>query len=74
MAEPRDVELRLNIDRTLAVRLDALVQAKKLNSRADLLLPLIQAMVTQEIHEAMVLLRIAGINPSDPLPGGPDGR
>lgn len=66
MAESRDIEIRFNATRTLATRLDALVQAKGLGGRADLLLPLIESMVEREIHEAIVLLRCAGINPADP--------
>lgn len=69
MAEPRDVEIRFNITKTLAVRIDALVQAESLQGRAELLTPVIEALVEKRIHEAIVLLRCAGINPSDPEAG-----
>lgn len=66
MAEPRDTEIRFNVTRTLAQHVDALVQAKGLQGRAELLTPVIEAMVEKHIHEAIVLLRMAGINPADP--------
>lgn len=66
MAETRDTEIRFNVTRTLALRIDALVQAERLQGRAELLTPVIEALVEKRIHEAIVLLRMAGINPSDP--------
>lgn len=68
MAEPRDTEIRFNATRTLASRVDALVQSKNPQGRGELLIPLIEEMVAREVHAAIILLRIAGINPSDPLP------
>ena len=65
MAEPRDTEIRFSVTRTLALRIDALVQAEGLQGRSDLLTPVIEALVEKRIHEAIVLLRMAGINPSD---------
>lgn len=68
MAETRDTEIRFNVTRTLALRIDALVQAERLQGRAELLMPVIEALVEKKIHEAIVLLRMAGINPADPEP------
>jgi metal-responsive CopG/Arc/MetJ family transcriptional regulator len=65
VAEPRDIEIRFSVTRTMAQRIDALVQAKGLQGRSDLLTPVIQTLLEKEIHEAIVLLRCAGINPTD---------
>lgn len=69
MAEPRDIEIRFSVTKTLAQRIDALVLAESLQGRAELLTPLIEGLVERKIHEAIVLLRMAGINPSDPEVG-----
>lgn len=69
MAEPRDTEIRFSVTRTLAQRIDALVQAESLQGRAELLTPIIEALVEKKIHEAIVLLRMANINPLDPEAG-----
>ena len=79
MAEPKDADLRFNVTLTLMRRIDALVQAKGFAGRGDLLTPLIEAFVTKEIHEATLLLRMAGINPlaTEPVgtqPGNPRSR
>jgi len=66
MAEPRDSEIRFNVSRRLAQLIDALVQSKGLQGRAELLTPIIEALVDKELHEATILLRMAGINPADP--------
>lgn len=69
MAEPRDIEIRFSVTKTLAQRIDALVQAESLQGRAELLTPIIESLVEKKIHEAIVLLRMAGINPADPEAG-----
>lgn len=66
MAEPRDTEIRFSVTKTLSMRIDALVQAEALQGRAELLTPIIEALVDRKIHEAIILLRMAGINPADP--------
>lgn len=66
MAETRDSEIRFNVSRRLAQLIDALVQSKGLQGRAELLTPIIEALVDKELHEATILLRMAGINPADP--------
>lgn len=68
-AEPRDVEIRFLATRTLAQRIDALIQVDGLAGRAELLAPCIEAMVEKRIHAATLLLRMAGINPLAPEPG-----
>lgn len=66
MADPRDAELRFNVSTETMTLIDALMQAKSCGSRADLLIPVIEAFIQKEIHEATVLLRIARINPLVP--------
>ena len=75
MAEPRDTEIRFMVTRQLAQRIDALVQSDCHQGRAELLTPLIEAMVEKRVHAAIVLLRMAGINPADAQTGnGGDGE
>ena len=74
MAEPRDAEIRFNVTRRLASLVDALVQSKGSQGRAELLEPIVRALVEKELHEATILLRMAGINPADPESGREKAR
>jgi hypothetical protein len=65
-------ELRVDIPDQLASLLDAVLMAKfgKNGKRADIVVPVLAAMVDKEVHEATVLLRCARINPLAAEPTG----
>jgi hypothetical protein len=57
------VELRIDISRELAARIDALMMVDGLRSRADYVVPVLLRETDSAFHRATVLLRCAGINP-----------
>lgn len=63
-------ELRVDIPNELASRIDALMLANKLKSRADYVVPVLTHAVESEFHKATVLLRCARINPLASEPSG----
>lgn len=63
MGKADEVEMRFFVSHELAGHIDAVLQANQLQSRAEFLVPVIQAAVEKEIHRATVLLRCARINP-----------
>lgn len=65
MPEPRDIELRGLIPRSLMERIDALAQVDGNGSRIDWVIQVLQAEADRQIHRATVLLRMVGRNPSD---------
>lgn len=65
MPEPRDIELRGLIPRSLMERIDALAQVDGNGSRIDWVIQVLQAEADRQIHRATVLLRMVSRNPSD---------
>ena len=65
MPEPRDIELRGLIPRSLMAQIDALSQVDGTGSRIDWVIQVLQAEADRQIHRATVLLRMVGRNPSD---------
>lgn len=64
--EPSDtVEMRFDVTRELANRIDAMIMVDNLKSRQEYLVTLIEKAIDAELHRAIVLLRCAGINPFD---------
>ena len=64
MATPEGfIELRIDIPKRLAVRIDALMMVNNLKSRYDYVVPELTKVTDEAIHKATVLLRCAGINP-----------
>ena len=72
MSDLRDVELRGNVPKRLAQLIDALQQARGLPSRMDVVIPVLEAYVNGELHSAMLLCRMAGVNPADSASSGDD--
>ena len=68
------VELRIDISRELAARIDALMMVDKLKSRADYVVPVLTESTEAAFHRATVLLRCAGINPLLSTDGGKAGE
>lgn len=64
MAEPRDVELRGSVTRTFLQRLDAVAQTDGVG-RVEWLMRLAEQEIERRIHNASVLLRMVGSNPTD---------
>lgn len=64
------VELRIDITRDLANKIDALMMVDKLKSRADYVVPVLTESTNAAIHRAIVLLRCANINPLLSTAGG----
>lgn len=60
---PDKAELRCMIPADLMQRLDAVAQSKGCESRADWLVPVLEAEVRRELHAAIGLLRMVRINP-----------
>jgi len=69
-SNPDTVELRIDISRELANRIDALMMVDKLKSRADYVVPVLIESTDAAIHRVTVLLRCAGINPLDSSDNG----
>ena len=65
MAEPKDIELRGLIPRSLMAQIDALAQVDGTGSRIDWVIGVLQAEADRQVHRATVLLRMVGRNPSD---------
>ena len=65
MANTDTVELRIDISKDLATRIDAIMMIKKLKSRADYVVPLLTVSTDLAVHEATLLLRCVGVNPLD---------
>jgi hypothetical protein len=65
LARSTQIELRVDIPEELAQRIDALMLVGKLKSRADYVVPILTAAVDAEFHKAILLLRMARINPLD---------
>ena len=65
MPEPRDIELRGLIPRSLMERIDALAQVDGTGSRIDWVIQVLQAEADRQVHRATVLLRMVGRNPLD---------
>ena len=63
MSVSKEIDLRFDVTKQLAQRIDALVQASGLKNRGDLLTPVIEAFVNKEIHKSILLLRMCEINP-----------
>lgn len=63
MAEPRDIELRGLVPRSLMVKIDALSQVDGTGSRIDWVIQTLEAEADRQIHRASVLLRMVGSNP-----------
>lgn len=70
----KETELRVDIPEELAQRIDALMMVGKLKSRADYVVPILTAAVDAEFHKAILLLRMARINPLDSTSGGQAGE
>lgn len=68
------VELRVDITKELAERIDALLMVGRLKARADYVVPVLSAAVEEEFHRATVLLRCAGINPLLSTASGREGN
>ena len=65
MASPDKVELRIDVPAELMQRLDAVMQAKGMTARHQLVVPLLEEAIAKELHAATVLLRMCRINPLD---------
>ena len=72
-SQPDTVELRIDISRELAHRIDALMMVDKLKSRADYVVPVLLEATDAAFHRATVLLRCAGINPLQSTDSGKAG-
>ncbi len=70
----KETELRVDIPEELAQRIDALMMVGKLKSRADYVVPILTAAVDAELHKAILLLRMARINPLDSTSVGQAGE
>jgi len=70
LARSTQIELRVDIPEELAQRIDALMLVGKLKSRADYVVPILTAAVDAEFHKAILLLRMARINPLESTDGG----
>jgi len=73
-ARSKETELRVDIPEELAQRIDALMPVGKLKSRADYVVPILTAAVDAEFHKAILLLRMARINPLDSTSAGQTGE
>lgn len=58
-------ELRIDVPADLIQRLDAVMQARGLKSRAEYVTPLLEQAIAKEVHAATLLLRMCRINPLD---------
>lgn len=63
MSVSKEIDLRFDVTKQLAQRIDALVQASGLKNRGELLTPVIEEFVKKEIHKSILLLRMCEINP-----------
>lgn len=64
MSTPSDkAELRCLIPAELMQRLDAVMRSKGCDSRADWLIPVLEAEIAKEVHAATLLLRMCRVNP-----------
>ncbi len=70
----KETELRVDIPEELAQRIDALMMVGKLKSRADYVVPILTQAVDAEFHKAILLLRMARINPLDSTSVGQAGE
>lgn len=68
--EERDAELRGMVPTTLLQLIDAVMQAKGLENRMDVVIPVMERYVREELHAASLLCRMAGINPLQSEPAG----
>lgn len=68
------IELCVDIPEELAQRIDALMLVGKLKSRADYVIPVLSAAVDAEFHRAILLLRMARINPLESTSVGQAGE
>lgn len=55
-------ELRVMIPLDLMQRLDACMRSKGMESRADWVIPVIDAAIQKEVHAATLLLRMCRVN------------
>lgn len=61
------VELRIELDPDDLAVVDGFVNATG-GSRTDVVRQLIREWASRKIHEAIVICRVAGVNPADPEP------
>lgn len=74
LARTAPIELRVDIPEELAQRIDALMLVHKLKSRADYVVPILTSAVDAEFHKAILLLRMARINPLESTGDGKTGE
>jgi hypothetical protein len=63
MPTPDKAELRCLIPADLMQRVDACMRSRCLESRAEWLVPVLEAAIAKEVHAATLLLRMCGVNP-----------
>jgi len=60
------VELRAEIDKDVIDVIDGVVNARRGTSRTEVITEILREWADAKVHESIVVLRIRGINPTEP--------
>lgn len=65
MGKPITTELRSDIGKRLVDVIDGVVASRRGSNRTEVLTEILEEWAGRKVHEAKIVLRVAGIHPSD---------